>query len=353
MRNPATLEHVRHAIGRFASDTAAWPPVRHDLIAQLRRVVGFDSFCVFQNDPLGLMPAAALGDNQAISANPRLFWQIEMQQPDVNKACHLVQAPCPVAALSAATGGDLARSTRWHELLRPAGIGDELRAALVAGGRWWGSVALYREWRARPFTAGDVAALNRLTAPLAAVARRGWTAQRNASPPPERGPGTLLVTAEGKHVTATPAAGRWLSRLEPALQCAGTLIYPLVACLDATIGPYRRAEPVRTVTRSVDGLWLQLDASRLETAAGAGTVAITVQPARPESVTELLLHAFALTEREREVASLALAGRSSGDIGRALFLSRHTVTDHLKSIFSKTGVHTRAELAQRLIGACY
>lgn len=350
MRNTTTLERASQAIGRLAAADAAWPPVCHDLIPQLRRVIGFDSFCIAQNDPLGLIPAAALGDNHAISGNQRLFWQIEMQQPDVNKAFHLAQAPCPVAALSTATGGDLARSTRWHELLRPAGIGDELRAALVAGGRWWGSVDLYRERRARPFTAEDVAALRRLTAPLAAVARRGWTASRNP-PPAVGGPGTL-VTADGSQVTATPAASRWLSRLEPAVQRSGTLIYALIARLGATVVPYRQADSVRSLIRAADGLWLQLDAGRLMTGAGAGMVAITVQPARPDAVTELLLHAFMLTEREREVAGLVLAGRSTGDIGQELFLSRHTVADHIKAIFSKTSVHTRAQLARRLTGAC-
>ena len=83
---------------------------------------------------------------------------------------------------------------------------------------------------------------------------------------------------------------------------------------------------------------------------GAGTIAITVQRGRPEAVTELLTQAYAFTPRERQVAELALAGRSTTEIGAELFLSRHTVADHLKAIFAKTGVHARHELAHRLAG---
>ncbi len=68
------------------------------------------------------MPAAALHDVEVITAQQRRFWQIEMQLPDFNKTCHLLAAPTHVAVLSAATGGDLARSRRWDELLRPGGL---------------------------------------------------------------------------------------------------------------------------------------------------------------------------------------------------------------------------------------
>ncbi len=350
MRGTAAVERARRVIGRLPAAGAPWPAVAAEVITQLRRVVGFDAFCASQNDPRTTVPAAALADNDAISSRQRLFWQIEMQLPDVNKTGDLVRAPCPAAVLSAATGGDLARSVRWDEVLRPGGIGDELRMALVADGRWWGSISLYRERRAPWFTCGDAAAVAGLAGPIATVARASWTACQLGSSRGEDPPGTVLVTDDGRQVTATAAAERWLARLDPVQRASGVQIHALVARLGAVRAPYARADSVRSLVRAVDGGWIELNASQLETPVGTGSIAITVQGASPAAVTELLMDAFALTRREQQVAGLALAGRSTGQMGAELFLSRHTVADHLKAIFAKTGVHTRAELAQRLAG---
>ena len=62
----------------------------------------------------------------------------------------------------------------------------------------------------------------------------------------------------------------------------------------------------------------------------------------------LLMMAYGLTAREREICSEVIAGYSTADIGGRLFISSNTVQDHLKSIFSKVGVRSRGELVARL-----
>ncbi len=54
-----------------------------------------------------------------------------------------------------------------------------------------------------------------------------------------------------------------------------------------------------------------------------------------------------LSEREREVLTLAAQGRSNGDIARRLFLSEKTVRNHVTSIFAKLGVTDRASAVAR------
>lgn len=58
-----------------------------------------------------------------------------------------------------------------------------------------------------------------------------------------------------------------------------------------------------------------------------------------------------LTEREREVAELAAAGRSSRAIADELFLSVRTVDNHLGRIYAKLGIRRRTELPDRLRAA--
>jgi DNA-binding CsgD family transcriptional regulator len=54
---------------------------------------------------------------------------------------------------------------------------------------------------------------------------------------------------------------------------------------------------------------------------------------------------MSLTEAERQVVALAAQGLSNAEIASDLFLSRFTVETHLKHVFTKLGVRSRAELA--------
>jgi DNA-binding CsgD family transcriptional regulator len=58
-----------------------------------------------------------------------------------------------------------------------------------------------------------------------------------------------------------------------------------------------------------------------------------------------------LTKREREIASLAAAGRSSKEIADRMYLSRRTVENHLYRVYVKLGVTDRTALAQALAPA--
>jgi DNA-binding NarL/FixJ family response regulator len=54
---------------------------------------------------------------------------------------------------------------------------------------------------------------------------------------------------------------------------------------------------------------------------------------------------FNLTARERELVAAVVAGRSNRDIAEQMGISVQTVKHHLTSIFDKTGVSSRLELA--------
>ena len=65
------------------------------------------------------------------------------------------------------------------------------------------------------------------------------------------------------------------------------------------------------------------------------------------------MSAYGLTEREQELTRLVLQGYSTAEIAERLVISAHTVQQHLKSIFDKTGVHSRRDLVGKVFFAHY
>ena len=58
-----------------------------------------------------------------------------------------------------------------------------------------------------------------------------------------------------------------------------------------------------------------------------------------------------LSEREREISGLVSCGFTNGQIGEKLAISEPTVKTHLRNIYSKTGIHSRANLAIRVLNS--
>ena len=63
-----------------------------------------------------------------------------------------------------------------------------------------------------------------------------------------------------------------------------------------------------------------------------------------EKQISFLMQEAGLTQREADVARLICEGLSDKEIARKFNLSPHTVKDHLKKVYSKFRVHTRAQL---------
>jgi DNA-binding NarL/FixJ family response regulator len=70
----------------------------------------------------------------------------------------------------------------------------------------------------------------------------------------------------------------------------------------------------------------------------------SVAPRAPEPVPAVVTPiATTLTEREIQILGLLGKGLSYGEIGQSLFISAHTVAQHIKNIYRKLAVHSRGE----------
>src|SRR5262249_23944081 len=89
---------------------------------------------------------------------------------------------------SAATGGDLARSPRWSDVLSPYGVGDELRCVGVDERGCWSEFLFWRDVADRPFDVDDARMLRDAAPALGTLARRAIVTG-GQPPPPPRGRG--------------------------------------------------------------------------------------------------------------------------------------------------------------------
>jgi len=100
------------------------------------------------------------------------------------------------------------------------------------------------------------------------------------------------------------------------------------------------------------GMWIVVHAATL-VATEQKRIAIIVEPAHPARISNLLMSVYGLTDREKDVTRLVLQGNSTTEIAQALFISPHTVQQHFKTIFDKTGVRSRRDLVGKVFFTHY
>lgn len=83
-------------------------------------------------------------------------------------------------------------------------------------------------------------------------------------------------------------------------------------------------------------------------AAATGTRQATTTPAtpRPPRGDGPVEGWQSLTDTERRVASLVAEGLTNAEVGRRMFLSRHTIDFHLRQVFRKLTVHSRVAMTR-------
>ena len=330
---------------RAASDPIE---LHRSVAAVLPGAVPFARWCGLVIDPATLISTGGYhAEGLPEEVLPRLV-EIEAGEPDVNTMPHLARSRAGVSTIDRATRGDTSSSPRYRDVLEPSGLGRELRAVLRDRGTAWGGLVLFRETGASDFTDEEVVAVAEVAGELARGIRRCLLLSELEHRDADDVPGMAVLQVDGDDVRTellTRAARRWLSEVQDG-EIAGTGL-PVAAVALAMRARARPAQPVSTHLRARSGQWLTLHAEVLS-AGPPARVSLVVEPTRPHELAEVVAAAYGLTDRERQVARLVVSGHSTREVAQALWLSPWTVQDHLKKVFAKLGVGSRAEMTSRL-----
>jgi DNA-binding CsgD family transcriptional regulator len=234
---------------------------------------------------------------------------------------------------------------------------QELIAALrTPSGEVWGALGLYREPGRPLFDDAELAFVCQVAPSLAEGARRALLVGEAVDPEGPDAPGLLVLSDNGEVESATPGVERWLAALPDGDPEAGRLPSSVLAVAGRALRTAEHPDQpgqvavARVLSRS--GGWVVLHGASL-VSGGARRVAVIVEPAHPARIAPLLMSVHGLTEREQEVTRLVLQGNSTIEIAERLVVSAHTVQQHLKSVFDKTGVRSRRDLVGKVFFAHY
>jgi DNA-binding CsgD family transcriptional regulator len=313
--------------------------LRVALLDELRRMVPFESFAWLVTDPDTEVGTSPLADVPCLHDLPRL---IRLKYAtEVNRWTRQTE---PVARLDAVTEGHLERSLVWRELLGDLGVRDV--ASIVFRDRFgcWSFLDLWRT--SGVFSDREAGALERHVPAITTALRR--CALRSFSRPTsgdakfaKAGPVVLVLSDQLEVRAQTPETERYLRELVPPAEHGQPVpagAYNVGAQLLASEAGIDDHPPVARVHLG-RGDWLAHRAARID-----DDIAVTIEPASQVERLDLFRRSAGLTRRETELLSLLAAGRDTRAIAGRMHVSEHTVQDHLKSIFAKTGAGSRREL---------
>jgi DNA-binding CsgD family transcriptional regulator len=314
--------------------------LRREAIVELQHIIGFERWCWPLADPDTLLPSSGIAEHDFGPGVPRSL-ELEYSSDDFAAKRVLGRRSDAAGSLNAETGGDLARSPRWDEVMRPVGIGDVAAVACRDALGCWGWMEAFRDSADRPFHEEELELLGRVGPILGSGLRRTMYATDGAVAEPGS-PGVIVLDRDLRFVSSTAAARAWIEALPSAELFAKFGMLPSVLYPAATLAR-ASATGAHALLRAVDGRWVMIEAATLD-GRNEGEIAVTLRAASASETSRLLCRAYALTPREREVVAAIVDGLDTRAVSTRLFISQHTVQDHLKSVFGKIGIHSRREL---------
>lgn len=338
--------------------------LQNEAVAMLDRLVG-TSVCLFLLDPeqrsgtdrrmvgLGVDSLREQIYHQRYQSNPYAQWIRSVRRGWRSP----IAIPNEIA--------DQARGTSFYqEFMRPLGIHHSMAVALVRDNRYLGVIGLFRPEDSRGFNQRDAMKAALLAPTIQAVLERNLQEEREAQWSWMIKALDTIPTADGVVVLDSylrvhyrnPIAAEILRKLRDSTERDSddpSMLPRLLRTQCASFASRPDAEAISRFQLAVPrtGYTAEVELHRLtDTEARSGYV-IRLK-AESATVSHLeRMRSLGLTAREIDVVNAAGAGLTNQQIADHLCISFFTVQSHLKSIYSKLGVHNRAGFLRRIASA--
>ncbi len=328
--------------------------LRAAALDELRRVIPFEAYAWLLTDPESSVGCSPLAEAPCLDELPALIRLKYLTA--VNRWTSLPAGQA--RRLWDATGGDLSRSLVWRELLSRYAVSDMLSVRLADQHGCWGFLDLWRIGSGQ-FSDMEEHFLSSVSGHLANLLRsvqaRTFTHPNGVAAALIDGPVVLVLAPTVQVRGQTEQTDAHLRMLVPAESGRAPVpasAYNVAAQLLAIEGGVDD-NPAFARVHLTGGRWMTLRAARID---GPGPmaerdIAVTVQGSTSRERLGVFTRACGLTPRETQLVGHLAKGCDTRDLARLMSLSEHTVQDHLKAIFGKTGSRSRGDLLSRGLGA--
>ncbi|WP_395994309.1 helix-turn-helix transcriptional regulator [Actinomadura sp. 9N215] len=259
----------------------------------------------------------------------------------------LARRPLPVGVVDCR--GDLPRQRRTRQVLQTHGAGSELRLLLRDQRGVWGFVGLARAEGGKPFGSHEVERAAQFAPGMVGILRGFAKGQPLAPGAPAPPAGVITVGPDHTVRAISPEARTWLAHLRRPWWNTAPDGIPARFVAELSLDTRERARDGRPRMQQL--YTSGLDPARRIAVQGqplGDDVAIVIQAAVGDLLLPSFCHWHGITRREREVIEHVRTGEPPKRIARVMNISAHTVNEHLKSIYRKTGADGRDELLAAL-----
>lgn len=335
----------------------------HSLLEELKPMIPFAGACCTNIDPYRLLSTGAVVEHNIESIHHQLL-AYEYGHEDINHYDELVYSDHPVVTLHHITEGQPEQSSRYRDILEPAGFGDELRAALLYKGKCWGYLTLFRKKDQSLFSEQECGVLSEIAPLIARHLRQFSLAIPFVNEIKLRSPGIMMFSEQLELLSSNSDTCHWLDVLRQHEGITESVLpRPILAVASMALADYTHTaksshqwehpstknSPIQVCVPVRQHDYVHITAYGLYGKTTGVQLMIAIQSASPLDILPWMMEAYHLSEREQQIVDQVIEGLSTRKIADILHISPYTVQDHLKSIFSKTKTTSRRELIARLL----